>query len=346
MGVKKIFKSVLLLMTSVLVVSLVYDLGKNPLQVFNALFPWLSVLLMVLINFKLMRVLGANQTLSVIKKMMFAVAFVISVVMSCFTVSVAYVDQQLQSRSYTDAYKDCFKIWAARGLVLEGPDILHTGNQNSIESIGRAFERGARGTEVDIHYDAEMEKFIVAHDKPYNLKNGALLTLESLFQATAGSSYYWLDLKKVRRLNDQELTQSVIELERIAQLTNLKSKIYVEGEAPFSLAAFRDAGFKTIFDTHPLPDSNPLTPPIINLYKLFYYFGDFTVMAMNYGAIDDPFYGARTRQLLGDIPMFLYHVDDVPELLMMLSGLDTVRVILVLDHSRDRYSVNACGIDK
>ena len=346
MGINKISKTVLLLMTTVLVMSLVYDLGKNPQQVLHALFPWLSVLLMVLINIKLIRILGAIQTLSLPKIVMIALALVISAVMSGFTVSVAYVDAQLQSRTYPDVYKDCYKIWAARGLVLEGPDISHTGNQNSIESIGRAFARGARGTEVDIHYDAEMGKFIVAHDKPYNLKNGALLTLESLFKATAGSSYYWLDFKKVRRLNDLELTQSVIELERIAQLTNLKSKIYVEGEAPFSLTAYRDVGFNTIFDTHPLPDSNPLTPPVINLYKLFYYFGDFTVMGMNYGAIDDPFYGPRTRQLLGDIPVFLYHVDDIPELLMMLSRLDTVRVILVLDHSRDRYSVSACGIDK
>jgi len=259
-----------------------------------------------------------------------------------FVVAVKYVDGQLENRSYAGVYHDCHKIWATRGLVLAGPEITPTGTQNSIESIQLAFDRGARGTEVDVLFDTEMGQFIVSHDLPYNLKNGKLLTLEALFEQTGGGGYFWIDFKKIRKLSDRQLDASVAEMERLAQKFDIKKWIYVEGETPFSLAAYRDAGFYTIYDTHPRPDSNPFTPLIVNLYKMVFYFGDFTVMAMNYGAMDNPRYGPRTQELLGDIPLFIYHIEDDAEALDKLVNNDAVRVILVRDHSLDRYQLNAC----
>jgi len=102
------------------------------------------------------------------------------------------------------------------------------------------------------------------------------------------------------------------------------------------------AGFHTIYDTHPRADSNPFTPLIVNLYKIVFYFGDFTVMAMNYGAMDDPKYGPRTQEILGSIPLFIYHIKDDAEALNKLLKNDAVRVVLISDHSLDRYQLNAC----
>lgn len=258
-----------------------------------------------------------------------------------FALAVRHVDRRLAARSYEGVYDDCHKVWATRGLVLEGPAIRPDGKQNSIESVQRAFDHGARGTEVDVLFDTGMGRFIVSHDVPYNLKNGQLLTLEALFESSGGRGYYWIDFKKLRKLSDLELEASVAEMQRLAEKFGIKETIYIEGEAPFSLAAYRDAGFHTIFDTHPRPQSNPFSTLILELYKLVYYFGDFTVMAMNYGDADDPKYGSRAREVLKDVPVFLYHVDDL-DVLAQLVDVPAVRVVMAGDHSVDRYSLGAC----
>ncbi len=268
--------------------------------------------------------------------------FIISTLMISYFFMVTFVDHRLKDRSYAGIYNDCHKVWAARGLVVEGPNITPDGTQNSIESIGLAFSKGARGTEVDHYYDTELKQFIVSHDRPYNLKNGSLLTLETLFNSVGKAGFFWLDFKNLRKLNKEEANAAVLRLEAITSQQGLKKRIYVEGEGPLNLSLFRQAGFNTILDTHPLSDSNPFTPMVINLYKALFYFGEFTVMAMNYGEIDDPIYGPQTQKSMGDIPVFIYHVVDDAELLSALSASASVRVILVENHSLNRYQLNSC----
>lgn len=272
-----------------------------------------------------------------------ALLCVIGAIVGACSVALVYVDAQLERRSYAGIYNDCHKVWGARGLVPEGPNITRNGTQNSIESISLSLARGARGNEVDVHFDLDRGEFIVSHDFPYNFKNGALLTLEALFETTGENGYTWLDFKKLRHLDQRQLAQSVAELQRISAKGDLKNRIYVEGEAPLSLAAYRDAGFHTIFDTHPVADANFLSSMTIGVYKLIYYFGDFSVMAMNYGEVDNPIYGKNTRLLLGDIPVFVYHVADDSAVLGDLVATPAVKVILVQNHSLDRYGLNACA---
>jgi hypothetical protein len=64
-------------------------------------------------------------------------------------------------------------------------------------------------------------------------------------------------------------------------------------------------------------------------------------MAMNYGNADDPKYGNRARAVLKDVPVFLYHVDDL-DVLARLVDIPAVRVVMAGDHSVDRYSLGAC----
>jgi len=309
---------------------------------FPHLLPTLLVLLFLSTNVYAIYFLFSNRPWKSRYLAPLFVVFTLSVLIASYYLMVAYVDHQLKDRSYTGVYNDCHKIWAARGLVVEGPDITPNGTQNSIESISLAFSKGARGTEVDHYYDTELKQFIVSHDRPYNLKNGSLLTLETLFNATGEKGYFWLDFKKLRNLNKEEVNAAALRLEKITEKYGLKKRIYVEGENPTNLSVFRKAGFNTILDTHPLTDNNPFTPMVINLYKALFYFGDFTVMAMNYGEIDDPIYGPRTQKSLGDIPVFIYHVADDAELLSTLSASTSVRVLLVQNHSLNRYQVNSC----
>ena len=51
-----------------------------------------------------------------------------------------YVDYQLARKDFSSAYNDCHKVWTARGLY--GGQT----QQNSIKSIGRAFDQGCDGS--------------------------------------------------------------------------------------------------------------------------------------------------------------------------------------------------------
>jgi len=252
-----------------------------------------------------------------------------------------YVDLKLAENPRKSGYDSCFKVWATRGLVAKGNILPKSGN--SIETIQRAFDSGARGTEVDLFYDPALKRYIISHDRPYNLKNGRLLTLEELLSATGDDHYFWLDLKKLGRLSKSEMKDAVSRLNDITGNTNIKSKLYIEGEDPINLGYFRDSGFKTIFDIRPLPENYRTNYFVVNLYKMFYYFNNFTVMAMKYGEIETPIFGVETQELLKHVPLFIYHVPDDKELIQDLSNLEQVNVIIEQDHSINRYQLTNCG---
>ncbi|HEX7029915.1 MAG TPA: hypothetical protein VF254_04915 [Gammaproteobacteria bacterium] len=257
--------------------------------------------------------------------------------------SVALLDRGLQARTYEGIYKDCHKVWATRGLVLDAAVNDHTAG-NSIATVRLAFERGARGAEIDVFYDPELARYVVSHNFPYDLKDGELLSLEKLFREVGGEHFYWLDFKHMRHLGDEAIADAAARLVEIADgLGMAKNRIYVEGATPFHLAHFRDAGFRTIFDIQPLADGHFMTPFVINLYKALFHFGDFDVLGMNYYYRGEPIYGPVTRELLGGVPVFIYHIPDDVQLLRELSAIPEVRVLLDHDHGADRYAVNACG---
>ncbi len=264
---------------------------------------------------------------------------------------IKYVDVQLAKKTYADAYQDCFKVWATRGLVVNRSDetnnVQNLENRdrsgvNSISSIQAAFDAGARGTEVDLFFDVKMDRYIISHNYPYFLKDGELLTLEKLLQETGGANYYWLDFKKLRHLSKDEAKQAVSRLEFIVKDNSLKPWIYIEGADPVNLSLYAKAGFKTLFDVHPMPESEPLTRFVANVYKAAYYFGGFTVMGMKYGEEADPVYGDTLRKALGNIPLFIYHAPDNNAFLKDLSNEPQVRVILNRDDAVNHYLINSC----
>mgnify|MGYP001047071004 FL=1 len=252
-----------------------------------------------------------------------------------------YVDRQLSSKDFSSAYNDCRKVWTARGLYGEGID------QNSIQSIGRAFQQGAQGVEVDVRYDVAQKDYIVSHDYPYRTKNGKILPLSELFNAVGDGHYFWLDFKALRHLSDEQAMEAVQRLKDISSRNGLSDRIYVEGENPTNLAHFRKAGFHTIFDTHPEPESVFVSGLMIAVYKIFYYFGDHTVMGMEYGELNDPVYGDKTRRQLGNIPVFLYHLPADETLVDSLLPVPQVRAFIVGNNlSIDLHHKDNCGSDR
>jgi len=265
-----------------------------------------------------------------------------------YLLSLFYTQDKLKNKNFTNTYNGCNKIWSARGLY-DGKDI----SQNSLDSLNKAFSLGAVGAEIDLHYDVNMKKFIISHDHPikdsngklmYTQKDGKLLTLEEVFNKFGKNQYFWLDYKNLGDISNKDTDNAISRLLDITKNNNIRERIYIEGTHPFKLAKYTDAGFNTIFDIQPLPESSITTNVVLNLYKAFFARGDFTVIAMHYGDLNNPTYGEKTKELLGDIPLFLYHIPDNRQLLNNLLDNPQVRVMLVgRDINSDSFTMNQCN---
>ena len=261
-----------------------------------------------------------------------------------------YTAEKLNETDFTQAYNNCHKVWSARGLYGNGVE------QNSLKSLKKAFDEGALGAEIDLHYDTEMKKFIISHDHPhrdkngkliYTLKEGELLTLKKVFQTFGTKNYFWLDYKNLGKLNEKETADAIARLKEITKENGLRERVYIEGTHPFKLMNYTKAGFKTIFDIQPLPEKYFTTTLVINAYKFAYARGDFTVMGMHYGHLDAPVYAKKTQDLLGDIPVFLYHVPDDAALLKKLIQNPQVRVLLIgRDINLNRFDLTNCKLEQ
>lgn len=267
----------------------------------------------------------------------------ILLLLGTYYASTSWLNHQLEQRTYTSVYNDCYEIWATRGLVLNHA-VNDSNAGNTVPAIQRAFDAGAKGVEFDVFYDHEMQRYVVSHNHPYKKHGGKLLFLEPLWNGVSGTNHYWwIDIKSLRHLSDADIKAAVARLQAIVEATGTnKERIYVEGAAPFHLGLFRDAGFNTIFDIQPLEDQHFMAPFVLNLYKAIYYFGNYTVMGLDYKTEDGVVYGPRTQDILGNIPLFIYHIPDEVALLQKLSALPQVRVLLDHDHGANHYRLTVC----
>ena len=247
-------------------------------------------------------------------------------------------DYKLEQRSHTGVYNNCHKIWSARGIY-ESRQL-----QNSIQSINAAFRMDAKGVEIDMFYDSELNNYVVSHDYPYNLKNGSVLTLFELLNNLEQIEYIWIDFKKLRKLGKNQLRQAISRLEELSAMFDIKDKFYIEGGDPFNLHKFALAGFNTIFDIHPLPSSYALSGFMIGLYKVAYWLGGFSVIGLQYSDDGELTFDETMSERLESIPLFIYHVPENKQNLDRLLRLPNVRVFLVgRSLSKNRFATNACN---
>lgn len=263
-----------------------------------------------------------------IKKILLSL-LVISIIL--WNGTIYYIDQHIAEKYDDTVYNSIHKIWIARGLY------NFRAEENSITAIQRAFDAGAAGVEVDFYYDIKSNRFIVSHDKfvnsktselIYEEKDGKILTLEELFLTTGKDHYFYLDYKNLDRITYDETQDAIKRLEKITQFDDLKKRVYIEGSHPFKLPMYTDAGFKTLFGIHPLPENNPVSSIVVNAYKMVYYFKNITAIALNYGEIDNPIYGPKTEKLLKDIPIFVFHTPIDEDFLRLLIEKKDVKMIL------------------
>ncbi len=276
--------------------------------------------------------------------MRFLISMVLLVIL--YKITLVYVDSKLEEKNSEDIYSSCHKVWSARGLYDTREE------QNSIKAISKAFELGAEGVEVDFHYDVDMDRFIVSHDHPkkdsngkyiYPKKDGALLTLETLFKELGKDKYFWLDYKNLDKLTVEQTHKAIKRLSDISKFDDIKSRLYIEGSHPFRVSMYTDSGFKTILGIHPPFEDNIFSGFVINLYKMVYYFNNITAIAMPYGKNGKIFYGSSAKELLKGIPLFMFHVTDDTALVKELVHNEDIRMLLVgKDQSINRFDIDNC----
>jgi len=257
-----------------------------------------------------------------------------------------YVDTHMDKKDHSSVYNDPHAIWSSRGLYHSYAE------QNSIESLQRAFDAGHLGAEIDCYYDLTLKKFIVSHDRSkkdaqgnyhYELKHGKLLTLETLLSKVGEGHYFWIDYKNLDRLSKEETLASIQRLNTItSDFPEIRKRLYLEGSTPNHLQYYRDAGYHTLFAFGPLREHHLFASISSNFYKIIYYFYDFSAIAIHYGSIENPKYGKTAQKNLKGIPTFLFHVPNDTKLLKTLMQKEDVRVLLV---GRD-VSVNRADITK
>jgi len=263
-----------------------------------------------------------------------------------YNLVVFYVSYKIEHRNNKDIYNSCYKIWISRGLYSTHDE------QNSLKSLKKAFNAGAKGVEIDFYYDIQTDRFILSHNKPfkkpdgtlvYTLKDGKVLTLEEVFSKFAKGHWFWLDFKNLDRLDDIQTLNAIKHLQKISKIENLKSRIYIEGSTPWHLRFYKDAGFYTIMAFHPLPTNDFLCALSSNFFKILYYFYDLGGIALPYGTKDRVKYKKSAQEALKNIPTFIFHVPNDDLVLQELLDNKDVRVILVgRDESINRLDIQKC----
>ncbi len=284
-----------------------------------------------------------------IKKIVLGIVILLVII---YNVTIMYIDAHMHEKlQHSDVYDNCHKIWAARGLYEMRSE------QNTVIAMNRAFSLGARGAEVDFHYDVDMNRFIISHDHPkkgsdgkliYTKKEGSLLTLEEFLKAVGKGHYFWLDYKNLGKLSKEQTKVAIARLLEITDFDSTRERLYIEGSNPLLVSMYTDAGFKTILGIHPLPGSNLFSSIVINGYKIAYFFKNITALAMPYGKkVNDPIYDSDAQESLKGVPVFIFHTPDDESVLHSLMSKNDVRVVLVgKDLSINRYAIDACeGVD-
>ncbi|APG60116.1 hypothetical protein [Christiangramia salexigens] len=175
---------------------------------------------------------------------------------------------------------------------------------NTIESFTNALNNNATGVELDVFYDNDMKKYIVAHDYPYSTQYGKHLFLDSVF-ATFGNSFkYWLDFKNLKDLNEEDVLDSQLILNNYLKIKRIeKENLLIESTHLENLSHFTEAGFYTSWWI--LPYKSRYRSILRNYkYKFYYLLGKYSSLSMPYS------YYPRVEQEMNKIPVNLWTIND------------------------------------
>jgi glycerophosphoryl diester phosphodiesterase len=189
---------------------------------------------------------------------------------------VLYVNKSFTGLKVVPFYDGCKKVWGHRGYFKDH-------DSNSLPGIRQAFDLGAEGVELDVHFDLESNRFIVSHNYPYKLKDGRLLLLEDVFRESGKRGYFWLDFKNLRRLKRKDAKRAAKNLVSLLESYNLKSKAIVESKSALNLSIFSKAGLYTSYWISAGRGGNGFLARIkVAGYKARFLHGKFSAVSLDY----------------------------------------------------------------
>ena len=224
-------------------------------------------------------------------------------------------------------YDECEKVWGHRGY-------FKNQEQNSLNSYREAFDLGAKGTELDIYYDIEMNDFVVSHDFPYNLKEGKLLMLEEVFNAFGNVNYYWLDFKNLKNMSEKDVRSSILRMTSLTDKYKIKDKIIIESTNVNNLFHLTKAGFNTSYFIN---FNTGRWYYWIYLYelKIKYILGYFSAISMDYRI-----YTLKLKKSFPGLPVLLFTINEESIVKKYVMD-DSVKVILSDENLYDSKN-NTC----
>jgi len=222
---------------------------------------------------------------------------------ACFLFAAfAVIDYKFSRINPNVIYSDCLKVWAHRGFFKEGLE------ENSIESITKAFDLGAAGTELDVFYDLNLDEYIVSHDYPYNLKKGRILKLKDVLKKVGKRGYFWLDFKNLEVLSKENAQKATLRMLDLLEKFKLTGKAIVESKNPINLSIVSRSGLHTSYWVTPETSTEENFFKFwhdIYKIKLFFIYGNFSALSMNHYRFSEDI-----ERRFANIPVHLFTVND------------------------------------
>ncbi|WP_262696336.1 glycerophosphodiester phosphodiesterase [Kordiimonas aquimaris] len=208
------------------------------------------------------------------------------------------------------------KVWAHRGFSKKHPE-------NTIAAFEAAINLGAKGIEVDIFYDFNLNVFTVSHDKPHISEIDKSLKLDTVFNQLGKKTNYWLDFKNLRFLSENELVAATEKLHEKISSYELTKHVVVESQNPQNLSVLASKGLNVSYWINLNSSSGRLrfwsdvlqTRKHISAYK-------FTALSMDYNNFEE-----RYADLFPNVDFYLFTVNDI-DTLDKLGENNRVKIIL------------------
>ena len=132
------------------------------------------------------------------------------------------------------------------------------------------------------------------------------LRLQEIIKIFGNDSYYWLDFKNLRDLNDRGLDQAVERMDNLLLQYKLRDRVLVESPGAFNLKKLSDLGIQTSYWVFPRDPSNKLRFWYdIRRYKFSYMYGNFSGLSLDYRRYSDEF-----AHEFSSIPIYLFTVNN------------------------------------
>ena len=230
-----------------------------------------------------------------------------------FALVFLFINYKFFSHSVANSfYNGNHKVWAHRGYYKKFPE-------NSIESFSEAFNRGARGVELDIFFDEGLQDFIVSHHIPYKLHENKLLTLEKVFSSVGNRGYFWVDFKRLDSVHNIDIV--VDKMEKLLRKFDLFEKVIIESPEGFLLRKFSQKGMHTSYWIQ-LPSIRVLLWIKDFGYRAMIAFSNFSAVSMDYRD-----YANYIKRNYSHLPIHLFTVNNKEEVVDLINNCE-VKVVL------------------